>query len=163
MVVTWKAFFGTQLVSYSHVQEIDRSKSIFVNYSHAIEWKIQGWIEVLRRWGRRRKQLLNDFKEERGYRKLKEETLDRTVWRTDFSRGSRPVVKQTAERWWTHRMWWFFLTLLFCSQQILHEQNEARKTSRYLFCEQQNRNAKKLGKFPIILVILEYVPVLVIF
>jgi hypothetical protein len=73
---------------------------------------------------------------------LKEETLDRTVWRTNFGRGSGPVVRQTAERWWTRGMWLCFLTLLFCSQQILREQSEARKTSHYLFCEQQNRNAK---------------------
>jgi hypothetical protein len=71
MIVTWKTFFGTQLVSYSHEQGTDRSKFIFVNHSHAIEGKIQGRIEVLGRRGRRRKQLLDDFKEERGYGKLK--------------------------------------------------------------------------------------------
>ena len=65
MTVTWKTFFGTQLVSYFHEQETDRSKSIFVNYSHATEGKMQGRIEVLGRRGRRRKQLLDYFKEER--------------------------------------------------------------------------------------------------
>ena len=96
---------------------------------------------MLGRRGRRCKQLLDDFKWERGYGKLKEETLDRTVWRTEFGRGSGPVVRPTAERWWTHGMWLCILTL-FCSQQILHEQSEARKTSHNLFCEQQNRNTK---------------------
>jgi hypothetical protein len=32
------------------------------------------------RRGRRRKQLLNDLKEKRGYWKLKEEALDRSQW-----------------------------------------------------------------------------------
>jgi hypothetical protein len=34
--------------------------------------------------GRRRKQLLDDLKEKRRYWKLKEEALDRTLWRTRF-------------------------------------------------------------------------------
>jgi 1-aminocyclopropane-1-carboxylate deaminase/D-cysteine desulfhydrase-like pyridoxal-dependent ACC family enzyme len=37
---------------------------------------MQGRIEMLGRRGRRRKQLLDDFKEERGYGKLKEEILE---------------------------------------------------------------------------------------
>jgi hypothetical protein len=49
------------------------------------------------RRGRRRKQLLNDLKEKRIYWKLKEEPLDRTLWRTRFGRGYGPVVRQTAE------------------------------------------------------------------
>jgi len=36
---------------------------------------------------RRRKELLNDLKEGREYWKLKEEALDRTMWRTCFERG----------------------------------------------------------------------------
>ena len=31
--------------------------------------------------------LLDDLKETRGYRKLKQEALDRTLWRTRFRRG----------------------------------------------------------------------------
>ena len=50
------------------------------------------------RQGRRRKQLLGDVKERRGYSKLKEEALDRSLWRTRFGRGCGPVVRQTAER-----------------------------------------------------------------
>jgi len=46
---------------------------------HVIEGKIEGRIEVTGRWGRRHKQLLNERKEKRGYRKLKEEALDRTL------------------------------------------------------------------------------------
>jgi hypothetical protein len=51
-----------------------------------------------RRGRRRRKQLLNDLKEKTVYYKLKEETLDRTVWRNGFGRGCGSVVRQTAER-----------------------------------------------------------------
>jgi hypothetical protein len=52
----------------------------------------EGRIEVTRRRGRRPKQLLYDRKEKRGYCKLKEEALDRTLWRTHFGRGCRPVM-----------------------------------------------------------------------
>jgi len=44
--------------------------------------------------GRRCKQLF-DNKEARGYRKLKEETLDRTIWGNRFGRDCKPVVRQT--------------------------------------------------------------------
>jgi hypothetical protein len=44
--------------------------------------------------GRRRKQLLGDLKETRGYWKVKEEELDFTLWRTYFGRGCGPVVRQ---------------------------------------------------------------------
>jgi hypothetical protein len=54
-------------------------------------------IEMKERRGRRRKQLLDDLKEKRIYWKLKEEALDRTLWRTRFGRGYGPVVRQTAE------------------------------------------------------------------
>jgi hypothetical protein len=45
---------------------------------HVIEGKLEGRIEMTGRRGRRRKQLLDDLKEKRRYRKLKEEALDRT-------------------------------------------------------------------------------------
>jgi hypothetical protein len=62
-----------------------------------IEGKIEGRTEMTGRRGRRRKQLLDDLKEKRIYWKLKEEALDRTLWRTRFGRGYRPVVRQTTE------------------------------------------------------------------
>jgi hypothetical protein len=37
---------------------------------------------------------LDDLKENTGYCQLKEEALDRTLWRTDFGRGYGPVVRQ---------------------------------------------------------------------
>ena len=49
-----------------------------------IEGKIKGQIEVTRRQGRRRKKLLDDLKDRRGYCQLKEEALDRTMWRNHF-------------------------------------------------------------------------------
>ena len=57
-----------------------------------IEGKIKGQIEVTRRRGRRRKKLLDDLKDRRGYCQLKKEALDRTVWRNRFVRGFGPVV-----------------------------------------------------------------------
>jgi len=44
-----------------------------------IEEKIEGRIEVIGKQGRRRKQLLDDLMEMRGYWKLKAETLLRSV------------------------------------------------------------------------------------
>jgi hypothetical protein len=59
--------------------------------------EIEGNIEVTARRGRRRKQLLDDLKEKRGYWKLKEEAVDRTLWLTGFVRGYGPVVRQATE------------------------------------------------------------------
>ena len=57
-----------------------------------IEGKIKGQIEVTSRRGRRRKKLLDDLKDRRGYCQLKEEVLDRTMWRNRFGRDFEPVV-----------------------------------------------------------------------
>jgi hypothetical protein len=62
-----------------------------------IEGKLEGRIEMKGRQGRRRKQLLDNLKEKRRYWKLKEEALDRTLWRARFGRGYGPVVRQTIE------------------------------------------------------------------
>jgi hypothetical protein len=64
---------------------------------HVIEGKLEGRIEVMGRRERRHKQLLDDLKEKRGYRKLKEEALDRTVWKTRLGRAYGPVVRQNTE------------------------------------------------------------------
>jgi hypothetical protein len=50
-----------------------------------------------RKQGRRRRKLLDDLKERTGYCHLKEEALDRTMWRAGFERGFGPVVRQTAK------------------------------------------------------------------
>jgi hypothetical protein len=60
---------------------------------HVIEGKIDGRIEVMGRRGRGCKQLLDDFTEKRRYWKLEEEEVDRTLWRSGFGRGYRPVIR----------------------------------------------------------------------
>jgi hypothetical protein len=92
-----------------------------------IEGKIQRGIEVTGRRRRRRRKLLDNLSplnavlnpichlltllgahpifhisrirvmERRGYSHLKEEALDRTMWRAGFGRGFGPVLRQTAE------------------------------------------------------------------
>ena len=61
-----------------------------------IERKIKGGIEVTGRRGRKRRKLLDDLR--RGYSHLKEEALDRTMWRARFLRSFGPVVRQTNKR-----------------------------------------------------------------
>jgi hypothetical protein len=46
-----------------------------------MEGKIKGEIEVTGRRGRRRRKLLDYLKEMRGYSRMKEEALDRTMWK----------------------------------------------------------------------------------
>ena len=59
------------------------------------EGKIKGGIYVTGRRGRRRRNLLDDLKERRGYSHLKEEVLDRTMWKARLRRGFGPAVRQT--------------------------------------------------------------------
>jgi hypothetical protein len=54
-------------------------------------------MEVTKRPGRRRKKLLDDLKERRGYSRLKEEALDRTMWRNCFGGGFESVIRQNTE------------------------------------------------------------------
>ena len=58
-----------------------------------IEGKIKGEMKVKRRRGRRRKKLLYDLKDRRGYSHLKEEALDRAMWRNRFGGGFGLVVR----------------------------------------------------------------------
>jgi hypothetical protein len=62
---------------------------------HATEGKIEGTGSR----GKRRKQLLDDLGETRGYWKLKEEALDRTLWRIRFGRGYGPAVTVRQTTW----------------------------------------------------------------
>ena len=63
-----------------------------------IEGKIKGKKEVTgRRGGRRRRKLLDDLMERRGYSHLKEEALDHAMWRARFGRGFGHVVRQTTK------------------------------------------------------------------
>jgi len=52
---------------------------------------------VTRRRGRRRRKLLDDLKDRRGYSHLKEEALDSTMWRNPFRGSFGPVVRQNTE------------------------------------------------------------------
>ena len=49
------------------------------------------------RRGRRRRKLLDDLKERRVCSHLKEESLDRIMWRARFGSGFGPVVRQTTK------------------------------------------------------------------
>jgi hypothetical protein len=62
-----------------------------------IEGKVKGEMGVTRRRGRRRKKLLDDLKDRRGYSHMKEEALDRTIWRNRFRGGFGPVGRQNTE------------------------------------------------------------------
>ena len=62
-----------------------------------MEGKMKGEMEVTRRRGRRRRKPLDDLKDRRGYSHLKEEVLDRTMWRNRFTGGFGPVVRQNTE------------------------------------------------------------------
>jgi hypothetical protein len=62
-----------------------------------IEGKIKEGIEVTGRRRRRRRKLLDKLKERRIYSDLKEEALDRIMWRARFGRGSGPLMRQTTK------------------------------------------------------------------
>ena len=57
-----------------------------------IEGKVEGRCDGAR--GRMSKQLLDDLMETRGYWNLKQEALDRALWRTDFGRDCGPDPKR---------------------------------------------------------------------
>ncbi|PNF39242.1 hypothetical protein B7P43_G17340 [Cryptotermes secundus] len=67
------------------------------NILHEIRKRKANWIghilrEVTRRQGRRRKKILDDLGDRRGYFHLKEKALDRIKWRNCFGRDCGPVV-----------------------------------------------------------------------
>jgi len=73
------------------LQTIKRRKANWIGHillrNCLLQHVIEGKIEGTERRGRKHKQQLDDFKEARGYCKVKEEALDRTVWGTGFGRG----------------------------------------------------------------------------
>jgi hypothetical protein len=87
------------------LHEISKGKANWIGHilrrncflQRVIEGKIQGGIEVTGRRGRRCRKLLDDLKKRRGNSHLKEEALDRSMWRAGFGRGFGPVVRQTAK------------------------------------------------------------------
>ena len=63
-------------------RNVDRIGHILLKHcllKHVTEGKVERRIEMTRRRGRRRRKLLDDLSEKRGYWKLKEEALDRTL------------------------------------------------------------------------------------
>src|SRR5215471_18449569 len=86
------------------LHEISKRKANWIGHilcrnwilEQVIEGKIKGGIEVKGGRGRRLRKLLDDLKERRGYSHLKEEALDRTMWRAGFRRCFGPVVRYTT-------------------------------------------------------------------
>ena len=62
-----------------------------------IEGQTKGGIEVTERPRRRRKKIVGELKDRRGYCHLKEEALDHTMWRHRFGGGFGPIVRQNTE------------------------------------------------------------------
>jgi hypothetical protein len=87
------------------LHEISKRKANWIGHilrrncllQQVIEGKIKGGTEVIDGRGRRRRKLLDDLKERREYSHLKEEALDRTMWRKCFGRGFGPLVRQIAK------------------------------------------------------------------
>jgi len=89
------------------LHEINKQKANWIGHilrrncllQQIIEGKIKGGgvLEVTEKRGRRSRKLLDVFRERRGYSHLKEEALDRTIWRAGFGRGFGPVVRQSSK------------------------------------------------------------------
>ena len=107
------------------LHEISKRKANWIGHilrsncllQRVIEGKIKGRIEVTERRGWRRRKLLDDLKGRRGYSLLKEEALDRSMWRVRFGRGFGPVVRQTAE--WMNIALYRLLEKQKCTRYIL--------------------------------------------
>jgi hypothetical protein len=77
------------------LHEISKRKAYWIGHilrrncllQQVTEGKIKGGIEMTGRRGSRRRKLLDDLKERRGYSHLKEEALEHTMWRACFGRG----------------------------------------------------------------------------
>jgi hypothetical protein len=81
------------------------------------EGKIQWGIEMTGRQGRRRRKLLDELKERRWYSHLKEEALDRTMWRARFGRGFGPVVTQTT-KWMKNLTGSVYIRSIACNTKV---------------------------------------------
>jgi hypothetical protein len=85
------------------LHEIRKRKANWIGYilrrncllKQIIEGKVKGEMEVIRRRGRRGRNLLDYLKDRRGYYHFKD--IDRTIWRNRFGRGFGPVVRQNTE------------------------------------------------------------------
>jgi hypothetical protein len=96
--INWRSIRASEQRNIVH--EIRKRKANWIGHilrrnfllKQVIEGKIKGQIEVTRRRGRRRKKLLDDLGDWRGYFHLKEEALDRIKWRNRFGRAFGSVV-----------------------------------------------------------------------
>jgi len=87
------------------LHEISKRKANWIGHmlrrncllQRVIEGKLKGGIDMTRRRERRCRNLLDELKERRGYSHLKEEALDRNMWRVRFGRRFGPVVRQTTK------------------------------------------------------------------
>jgi hypothetical protein len=94
------------------LHEISKRKANWIDHilcrncllQQVLEWKIKVGIEVTGRRRRRRRKLLDDLRERKGYSHLKEESLDRTMWRARFGRGFGPVSYRLLNEWMNERM-----------------------------------------------------------
>jgi hypothetical protein len=94
---------GKSILHRSNVRKVNWIRHVLCRnclLKHVIEGIGERKIEVTGRGRRRYRQLLDDLKKTRRYWKLKEEALGRSLWRTGFGRGYRPVATQ-ATYWWT--------------------------------------------------------------
>jgi len=81
--------------SYTHTHTHTHIHTYIHTYiQRVIEGKIKEGIEVTGRRGRRRRKLLDDLKERRGYSNLRKEALDRTMWRARYGRSFGHAVIQ---------------------------------------------------------------------
>jgi hypothetical protein len=91
-------------ITWVRSTNMDYWNQIYVHYIAYLRWncllkqlfegEIKEELEVTRRRRSRRKKLLDDLEDRRGYSHLKKEALDRTMWRNCFGRGVGPVVRQ---------------------------------------------------------------------
>jgi hypothetical protein len=88
------------------VQTVNRKKANWSGHilcrncllKHVIGGKIDGRLEVKGRRGRKREQLLDDLEVKRGHWKLKDEALDRPLWRTGSERSCQKCL-ESFELW----------------------------------------------------------------
>jgi hypothetical protein len=109
--ISWTDHVGNEEVllrvneQWNILHEISKRKANWIGHilrrncllKQVIKGKIQGEVEATSRRGRRRKKLLDDLQDRRGYSHLKEEALDRATWRNRFARGVGAVIRQITE------------------------------------------------------------------
>ena len=96
----WKIVLKRVQAESNILHTTERTKTKWIGHilrrncliQHVIFRKIGKGIEVTGRRERRRKQILDDLKGTKGNLKLKEETLDRTLWGNVFGRRNGAVV-----------------------------------------------------------------------